>query len=451
MSQRSQIELLDELTGLTHDIFVGDVKNNVRRSSVTSQAFQDAPPGEYKFSGQSTKFATDLRYKTGAMATDGRIPDYIGLDAVQGTITPTRRYVRFAVDNLIELLASGEGSFEDLSDRIFRHLWSAWESMEIRQSVGASSGVVGLVESRGSTTTVVLKDGYGHLGTDPLVNLSEGSIIGWYNVSGTAVGGAGVITNINYVTREITLDDAATWEPSGSPSADDPVFFASTSNPSSDRFVLERNLAPHGVGDIADPEGQYTTVFGISETDYPRWKPFRKQSVTFDHLEVTEHWLQLGSKRGYDVRPDSDLAITYGSVATQLARSLMAFQQQAYTGGQLKGGYNMGGGSGNDDAGEPHAGLAISGVPIYTDGFFYHDVFLTLCRDKLFRVEVGGEADYWTGDGNRWNRMVDYDGKDGFVNHYMNNLCIDRGSIGLLTEIITELDARDFSASVPNY
>jgi hypothetical protein len=449
-SQQSRVELLDALTGLTHDIFVGDVKDNVRRKSKTSMCFQDAPPGAYKFSGQKMKFSTDLRYKTGAMATAGQIPDYVGLDAVQGELTPVRRYERFAVDNLIELLASGEGSFEDLSERIFRHLWNAWESMETRQSVGSSSGVVGLVESSTNATTFVIKDAYGHEGTDPLVNLSENSIIGWYNVSGSAVGGAATIESIDYATRTITMDNGTTWDGTAM-SADDPIFFASTPNPANHHFTLERNLAPHGVGTIADPDANLTTVFGISEATYPRWKPFRKQSVTFDHLEVTEHWLQLGAKRGYDVSPETDRAITYGAPAAQLARSLMAFQQQAYTGGQLQGGYSVGGGSGNSEDYEPHAGITVAGVPIYTDGFFYHDVFLTLPKDKLYRVEVGGDADYWAGDGSRWNRIADYDGKDGFVNHYMNHLCIDRGAIGVLTEIVTELAAADFSASVPNY
>jgi len=91
-SQASQIDAISALTGLTHDIFVGDVVNNVRRESPVSMMFQDAQPGEYEFSGQNMTFATDLQYITGAMATDGKIPDYRGMDAVQGQVTPVRRY-----------------------------------------------------------------------------------------------------------------------------------------------------------------------------------------------------------------------------------------------------------------------------------------------------------------------------------------------------------------------
>src|SRR5690606_23334853 len=130
MSQRGNVELLDRLTGLTHDIFVGDVKDLVRRSSVTSMLMQNAPPGMFKFSGQKARFAVDLQFKTGALPTGGSIPDYVPMDAVQGQLTATRRYARFALDNFIELVASGEGSFEDIAERITRTLWSAWESME---------------------------------------------------------------------------------------------------------------------------------------------------------------------------------------------------------------------------------------------------------------------------------------------------------------------------------
>src|SRR3990167_167099 len=99
----SHLELISNLTGLTHDIFVGDVRDLVRRESPTAYCMKEAPAGFFKWSGQQTKFA---------------------------------------VDNLGELLASGEGSFEDIGRRIQRHLWNSWKNMEIRQSVCDSTGLV---------------------------------------------------------------------------------------------------------------------------------------------------------------------------------------------------------------------------------------------------------------------------------------------------------------------
>ncbi|MEX1046036.1 MAG: hypothetical protein WD050_01345, partial [Actinomycetota bacterium] len=58
-------------------------------------------------------------------------------------------------------------------------------------------------------------------------------------------------------------------------------------------------LAPNGLGTIVDPAADLTTVFNISQSTHGRWKPFREDSVTFDHLELTEHWLKLAAKRGF--------------------------------------------------------------------------------------------------------------------------------------------------------
>jgi hypothetical protein len=449
-TQVANLQTMATLTGLTRDIFVGDVVNNVRRKSICSMVYQDAKPGEYRLFGQKMKFAADLRYKTGAVATDGKLPDFVGIDSVQGELTPVRRYQRIALDNMIEKQATGEGAFEDLSDYIFRHFWDAWEGMEIRQSIGYASGLVAKIASRTSSTVVVLKDGYGNTGTNPLLHLSEGAIVAWYDVSESAIGGAGKITAINYATKAITISSAATWEPDPAVAANDLLFFATTTNITRDYFISERNLAPNGFGTVVDPLAALTTVHGIAESSYPRWRPFRQASTTLDHLEVTEHWVQLGAKRGFDVSPQTDIAITFPSVAAQLARSMMMFQQQAYTGSTLKGGYAMGGASGNSESDLPHAGLEIAGVPVYTDGHFYHDTLMTLCRNKLFRVNLGADADFWAGDGSMWARTANFDGKDAFAVDYLQFFSPDRGSHGALTGINAG-GADAYAAAVPTW
>ncbi len=437
-SQETRVETMATLTGLTHDIFVGRVVNNVRRMSPVSMLFQDAEPGEYRLLGQNMTFAVDLRYKTSAMATDGKLPDYVGLDAIQGQLTPVRRYERIALDNLVEKRASGEGAFDDLSDRIFDKLWDAWESMEIRHSAGDASGVVCAVASRTSSTVFVVKDGYNNVGTNPLTNLSEGSIISWYDVSGAAIGGSAAITStgIDYNTNTITIDSAATWEPTPTLAADDLIFFATTSDSTASHFVAERNLSINGMGTILDPNANNTTVFNISETTHGRWKPYRKASTTFDHLELTEHWLQLGTKRGFDVTPQEDTCVAYPSAVAQMARSLMGLQQQIYTGETLEGGYQQ---------------VVVSGIPFVQDAYWYHDVCATVCRSKIFRINLGGDADFWGEDGSMWSRIADFDGKEAFVVDYLNTFCNHRGANGVLTGITTDLTDDDFAGSVPNY
>ena len=435
-SQSTKIEAMTDLTGLTHDIFVGRVVNNVRRESPVSMLFQDAEPGEYRLEGQNMVFACDLRFKTGAMATDGNIPDHTGLDAVQGKITPVRRYQRIALDNLVEKRASGPGAFDDLTDRIFDQLWDAWESMEIRHSIGPSSGLLGVVESRTDGTTFVLSDAFGNTDTNPISNIAEGSVLSWWDITAVAaISGAGIVDSIDYSTRAITMDAEATWEPAHDIAAGDLIYFATTNNIATDYFTSERNLAPNGLGTIVDPAAALSTAFNIAEADYPRWKPFRKSSVTFDHLELTEHWLQLAAKRGFGVTPSTDVVVAFPSCVAQIARSLMGYQQQTYTGEDLKGGYNT---------------VTVSGIPIMEDHFFYHDVAMTLCKETLFRVNLGGDADFWGDDGSMWSRIADYDGKEAYVVDYMNTFCTHRGANGALTGITTDLTDSDFT-TVPDY
>ncbi|MCR4339257.1 MAG: hypothetical protein NUW01_05135, partial [Gemmatimonadaceae bacterium] len=293
--------------------------------------------------------------------------------------------------------------------------------------------------SRTSSTVIVVKDGYGNTGTNPLINLSEGSIICWYDVSEAAIGGAARITStgLNYSTNAVTVDSATTWETDGGNTiaADDLIYFATTNDIDTDYFAAERNLAPNGIGTIVDPNADNTTVFNISQTTYGRWKPYRVASTTFDHMELTEHWLALGAKRGFAVTPETDVVCAYPSAVAQLARSLMGFQQQAYTGGELAGGYSK---------------VTVSGIPIVEDHFFYHNIAMTLNRDSLYRVNLGGDADFWGEDGSMWSRIADFDGKDAFVVDYLNYFSNHRGAHGALTGITTDL-AAGLMDPVPNY
>jgi hypothetical protein len=153
-------------------------------------------------------------------------------------------------------------------------------------------------------------------------------------------------------------------------------------------------------------------------------------------MEVTEHWLKLGSKRGFDVSPDSDVAVAHPGPIAQLARSLMGLQQQAYTGQSLAGGYSS---------------VTVAGVPFVQDGNFYHNTMATLHKPALYRINLGGDADFWGEDGSQWSRIADYDGKEAFVVDYMNYFSPSRGAHGALTSISTpDITDSDFDP-IPNY
>ena len=60
-SQQATVDALSaDLSGLTHDIFVGRVLPNVRVESPTAMLFQDAGAGDYRLEGQNMVFAADL-------------------------------------------------------------------------------------------------------------------------------------------------------------------------------------------------------------------------------------------------------------------------------------------------------------------------------------------------------------------------------------------------------
>ena len=433
-SQIGNVGATSDFSGLAHDIFVGDVVPHARRMSPSASVFNDAGPGDYRLLGTKMKFAARLHDAVGGAATDGKVPDHIDSDAVQGELTPIRRYHRIAMDNLTKSQVTGEGAFEDISTFLFDEFWAAWKNMEIRQAIGSSTGYIAKVSSRTSSTVVVLKDGFGHAGTNPISHIAKNAIVSWWDVDQAQVGGAAKISNIDETNNTVTLDSAATWETAvgNAIAADDFIMIATTNSTASAHFVTERNLAPYGFGTIVDPDASISTAFNIAESNYPRWKPVRRTGGTVDHLAVSDFFEALGTKRREPVTPGTDVALAHGAVIRQVARSLMGYQQQAYTGGDLRGG---------------HGGVFVDGIPLVPDPYFYHDVLAVLYKPALYRVNLGGEPGFYDQDGSEWSRMADYDGQDGFASEYMNFFTNQRGYHGAMVGlVVSDVTTSDYDA-----
>ena len=84
-------------------------------------------------------------------------------------------------------------------------------------------------------------------------------------------------------------------------------------------------------------------------------------------------------------------------------------------------------------------------MPIVEDVYFYHNIFMTLWKEGLYRVPLGGEADFFSEDGSMWSRISDFDGKEAQVGEYMNTFCTNRGANGALTAITTDVTDADFT------
>lgn len=436
-SQVTNVEAVSDMTGLVHQIFVGQVQEQVAWESITAQLFMAAESGpDYRYDGSKMVGAADLRRPTGALGTSGALPDHAHFDAVNWETTPVRRYRRIAVDNFTEARAKGPGAFEDFGVRIFDQLWGAWSLMEILHAVGGSDGVLCKVSARGSSTTFTAKDGVGHAGQSPLIFMDEGEVIAWVDTSaGNALAGAGTISALNQSTLLVTVTTAATWEPGANLGANDLIVKATTPNISTDYFQSEYNNAKNGSLDIIDPDADATTVFNISETTYPRWKPYRTTSSTWDHIEITEFFRKLAAKSTAPVTADSHTAVLQGGPFAELARTLVGFQQQQQLGKTLEGGYET---------------IRVANMDFAIDDYQLSDVMYLYCTEDLYTVNLL-EAGMFDEDGSQWSRLSDYDGKEANVRDYCNTFSPRRNRHGALTSItLANVTATDFDPT-PNY
>jgi len=429
-SQASNVDGLTDITGLVHEIFVG------RWESPTAQMYMNAQEGDYRYDGESLNGATDLLRPHGAVASDGKLPDAAHTDAANWQTTPIRRYVRRAVDNFVESAAvRGPGSFADLSTRLFDQMWGAFRLMEIRHAIGGSDGILCLCSSRTDADTWVAKDGYNHTGTSPLMLIDEGMVLTHHSTDGGAAEGAAAVDTITYSSNTVNMVSGGNWEQTAQIAANDIVCAATTTDETADYFISENNLAKNGQADIIDPDGNLTTVFNVAEGTFARWKPYRKASGTFDHIEITEFMQQLAAKSTYSVTPDSHTAVVSGGVYAELARSLEGFQQQMQLGKSFEGGYQS---------------VRIANHDIVVDDYQLHDVMSCYCTEDLYTVSLV-EAGYFDEDGSMYDRISDFDGKSWFVRDYCNSFSPVRNRMGALTGISTPNVNPDDYSPTPDY
>lgn len=435
-SQVGNLEAVSDITGLVHEIYAGKVKPNLAFFSPTASLFQRAGPGQYRLDGEKLVGAADLLFAGGALGTSGYLPDHEYVDPANWETTPVRLYVRRAIDNFVQARGiTGPGAFGDLGARMFEQMWEAFGRMRIRHAVGTSTGTICLVDTRTDGTHFSVKDGYGFTGAPPLMHLEPGMCIAWVD-SDDGIDGAARITAINYSTRVITVDSESTWEPVDDVATGDKIVFATTNNISTDYFVSEFNNAPNGSLDLFDPAAGATTVLGIAEGTYPRWKPFRKASSTFDHIEVTEFFQQLAAKSTSPVSASTHTCVAQGAVLAELARTLVGFQQQQNLGRTFEGGYTA---------------VRIGDMDFLRDDFQIHNVLYALSLEDLWDADLDGEADYFAEDGSQFSRLADFDGKEWYVKHYKQTFVDRRNRFGMLTGItLSNVSATDYDPS-PNY
>lgn len=433
-SQQANLDTIaSDLQGLVHEIFVGEVIPGVRWESITAQMYMNAPEGSYRYDGESLNGATDLLRPGGAQGTNGQLPDHQYQDAANWQTTPMRAFIRRAVDNFVAARAvSGPGSYGDLGQRLLDQMWGAFRLMKIRHAIGGVDAILCLVDSKSTNAIWVAKDGFNHAGMDPLVLIDEGQVLTHHSTDGGAAEGAGIVQSIAHSTNTVTM--AANWEQTAAVASGDIVCNATTDDPTADYFVSENNLGANGQAQVIDPDALLTTVFNIAEGTYPRWKPFRVASTTFDHIEVTEFLRRLQAKSTYPVTPSSHTLVCGGATYATLARTLTAFQQQTSLGKTFEGGYQA---------------VRIADYEIAVDDYQLHDILAAYCTEELYTVSLV-EAGYFDEDGSMYQRIADFDGMEWYARDYGNSFCPARNRNGCLTGITHTVTASDYTPT-PNY
>lgn len=428
-SQQANLDTIaSDLQGLVHEIFVGEVIPGVRWESITAQMYMNAPEGSYRYDGESLNGATDLLRPHGAQGTNGQLPDHSYVDAANWQTTPGRAFVRRAWDNFVKARAvTGPGSYGDLGQRLLDQLWGAFRLMKIRHAIGGVDAILCLVDSRTDDTTWSAKDGFNHTGMDPLILLDVGMVLTHHSTDGGAAEGAGIISDITESTK--TIDMAADWEQTAAVVAGDIVCVATTDDPTADYFISENNLGWNGQAQVIDPDANLTTVFGIAEGTYPRWRPYRVASGTFDHIEVTEFARRLAAKSTYPVTSDSHTFVCGGATYATLARTLVGFQQQMNLGKTFEGGYQA---------------VRIAEHDIAVDDYQLHDILAAYCTEDLYHVSLV-EAGYFDEDGSMNQRIADFDGQELYARDYGNNFAPSRNRQGCLTGITHTVNADDYT------
>jgi hypothetical protein len=216
-SQQANLDTLGGMTGLAHTVFLNKIVKHLAHMAPISGLFRTGRRGaDFNFAGTSITWGGDLYQSGGAMATPaGQLPDHQHQDTVQFSTSPTRAYVRRAWDRFVSTLGVTPGTFQDYLPRIMEQATEAWGKMVTRHVHGNSSAVVCLCASRTSDTVIVVKDGYGHADTNPLLYIEKGDILTWHDAGDSfAVKGAAKVLSINYATKAITFaaafDDGST-------------------------------------------------------------------------------------------------------------------------------------------------------------------------------------------------------------------------------------------------
>lgn len=423
MSQVSAIDRTVAQVGtVIHENYVNKVWPLVEMVDPFVAMFTEADGG-FDLVGEKLVGAYQHDFSGGFIGTGGYIPDSEKAGRVRWETTPTRLYIRRAVDRFMAKRATKPGAFEDYIGAIMAEQVDAIKRGQARHIHGSNSGTVCTFVSRTSATVLVVDAGYGVAGVQPTMFVQPGMTMALLDANDSyAVIGAAVVTAVAHTTSSTTatITFATDIDTSSTGADGDPLVFCTTADESATRFETERSNAPNGLLDIIDPSDSLSAFMGITEASYPRFNPIRRASVNFGHIEIMEFLAEIAAKSTSEVNTQTHVITMQEGVKIELAKGLLPYQQQDQLGRELRGGWKS---------------VNIAGFNAVTSNYHLPEVLYAICPEEIVVANLDGDPSTFAEDGSERSRLADYDGYEWFVSHYVQRWCLRRNRLGALTGI----------------
>jgi hypothetical protein len=415
-----------ELTGLLKNVysqFREKVQNMVTPLLAQLESGKAGGPRNMRWGGNNVFFDVVVGRPAGAtFSQSGYFPPDTTATEVQANAGVVRAYTTRQVDGLAFVgTQSKDAAFTTIAKKTMEEIKDA-SSLLMQQALhNKADGVVALVGSVGSTTSIVVTSPYGvaSSGQGSLL-LSVGDYIAVLDTSSSdAVLGRAQITAISVSGDNSTLTLGTAIS---SMAAADKIVKATASDTSF-------NSAMNGLISITNRGGSYNTIHNINGGTYPIWDASRMVAGTdtpdADQPTESDIWdliQRISGRSGKDamVRPGDFLLMTTPGIGKKMMESMVG--QRRFTAGEfattIKGGYKA---------------VEVCGIPLVMDYYVPAGTIYLLHIPSLSWVDAKDWGFVEFEGAGPWRWLQGRDAFETTYGWYGNLACLARNAHGSIT------------------
>jgi hypothetical protein len=415
-----------ELTGLLKNVysqFREKVQNLVTPLLAQLESGKAGGPRNMRWGGNNVFFDVVTGRPAGAtFSQSGYFPPDTTATEVQANAGVVRAYTTRQIDGLAFVgTQSKDAAFTTIAKKTMEEIKDA-SSLLMQQALhNKADGVVALVGSVGSTTSIVVTSPYGvaSAGQGSLL-LSVGDYIAVLDTSSSdAVLGRAQITAISVSGDNSTLTLGTAIS---SMAAADKIVKATASDTSF-------NSAMNGLISITNRGGSYNTLHNINGGTYPIWDATRMVAGTdtpdADQPTESDIWdmiQRISGRSGKDamVRPGDFLMMTTPGIGKKLMESMVG--QRRFTAGEfattIKGGYKA---------------IEVCGIPLVMDYYVPAGTIYLLHVPSLAWVDARDWGFVEFEGAGPWRWLQGRDAFETTYGWYGNMACLARNAHGSIT------------------